>query len=189
MTENTEEFLSAIKKYDSIQTLNNAQQFAVTVQTMIDEARTARLIVSREPDIIQDDYDEPSEKIQKIEKYQELASVIQGVSSDADNTDETRKATLVIENASEQEKIVLDVFENGLSENHLSNSYSCTQMEDGTIRVFFKGTEVGSFNLRGGNSWICYPMGNSGKTKRFDGPVEEVADKTSNWLRYIMNYL
>ena len=53
----------------------------------------------------------------------------------------------------------------------------------------YKGSNVGTVSLRDGNSSISYPMGNSGKIKTVDGTVEELAEKTSNWLRYIINYL
>lgn len=90
---------------------------------------------------------------------------------------------------SEPEKIILETFWNGLIENGLPTVCKCRRISDGTIEVSYKGSNVGAVSLRDGNSSISYPMGNSGKIKTVDGTVEELAEKTSNWLRYIINYL
>lgn len=88
-----------------------------------------------------------------------------------------------------EENIILETFRGTLEKNMLAITYKTKRNGDGSIDVIYKGKMVGSFNLDEGQSWLTYPMGNSGRFKRVEGSIEELAENTSNWVRFIMNYL
>lgn len=176
-----------------ISNINNAQRFSTTVKVMIEEAQQARLLAAQEPQFMQDEAisyenDEP-EVFQEINSYSEHSSYNLddgGNPSASSNNDMMECLPLDVSDA---EKTILEAFWNGLTQNGLPTSCKCRRISDGTIEVIYKGSNVGTVSLRNGNSSISYPMGNSGKTKTVEGTVEELAEKTSNWLRYIINYL
>ena len=176
-----------------ISNIGNAQQFSSIVKVMIEEAQQARLLAAQEPALTQDESEsyefDNSEDFQEINSYSE----VKPEASDMDVVKNTGNPSNMMDyvpiDVSESERIVLEAFWNGLIENGLPTVCKCRRIGDGTIEVNYKGSNVGAVSLRDGNLSISYPMGNSGKIKTVDGTVEELAEKTSNWLRYIINYL
>lgn len=176
-----------------ISNINNAQQFSTIVKTMIEEAQQVRLLAAQEPALTQHEIE--SYEYDKSEEFQEISSYSEAKpeASDIDVFKSSGNPSNIVDympiDVSEPEKIILETFWNGLIENGLPTVCKCRRISDGTIEVSYKGSNVGAVSLRDGNSSISYPMGNSGKIKTVDGTVEELAEKTSNWLRYIINYL
>lgn len=129
------------------------------------------------------------EEVQKSEKYSELTAIMQGVKEKVQADSGKEIDSFVLTDANDQERILLEKFWNGLLDNNLPTDCKSTRLSSGTINVEYKGTLVGSINFRSENAWMSYPIGNSGKIKKIEGTAEELCEKVSNWIRFIMNYL
>lgn len=176
-----------------VSNIGNAQQFSSIVKVMIEEAQQARLAAVQESAIMQDEYssyveNEP-EDYQEINHYSENDADEYETSRAVSAGNSTDMMAYMPTDVCESERTILEAFWNGLIQNGLPTTCNCRRISDGTIEVSYKGSNVGSISLKGGNSTITYPMGNSGKIKTVEGTDEELAKKTSNWLRYIINYL
>lgn len=173
-----------------ISNINNARQFSSIVKKMIDEAEKVRTIAEQEKKQIQSAPVQPkSEEVQKSDKYSELTAIMQSVKEKAQADSGKGIDSFVLADANAQERILLEKFWNGLLDNNLPTDCKSTRLSSGTINVEYKGTLVGSINFRSENAWMSYPIGNSGKIKKIEGTAEELCEKVSNWLRFIMNYL
>lgn len=173
-----------------ISNIQNAKQFASNVKDMIEDAKQARISAEQEmrqiPPAPVKQYAE-NEEFQKSQR--EISDTMKSIQNKVMMTKVTHFNEFVLTDASSQERTILETFWNELVENKLDTVCQCRRLKDGTIEIQYKGTHIGSMNFRSGNSWISYPLGNSGKAKQVEGTTEELSKKVSNWLRYIMNYL
>lgn len=173
-----------------ISNVNNARQFSNVVKKMIDEAERVRKIAEQEVKQIQSvPVQMEDEELQKKEMRSDFTNIIQGVKEKIQSGSVVKIDDFVLSDANDQEKRALENFWNGLQENKLPTDCRCTRLSSGTINVEYKETLIGSINFRNENAWMSYPIGNSGKIKKIEGTAEELSEKVSNWIRFIMNYL
>lgn len=173
-----------------ISNVNNARQFSNVVKKMNDEAERVRKIAEQEVRQMQSvPVQMEDEELQKKEMRSDFTNIMQGVKEKIHSGSIVKIDDFVLSDANDQEKRVLENFWNGLQESKLPADCRCTRLTSGTINVEYKETLIGSINFRNENPWMSYPIGNSGKIKKIEGTAEELSEKVSNWIRFIMNYL
>ena len=173
-----------------ISNIENARQFATTVQAMIGEAEQARLLANTESmsKETSDSNDYSYDNVEDESQWNE-ESVLHTHNDNVDVTTGKNVDDWILD-ANEEEQKLLDFLWGKLDENNLSRANcSIKKSNDGTIEILYKGSSIGKANFTSPDAWLEYPMGNSGKIKHIDGTSEELIEKTSNWIRYIINYM
>lgn len=180
-----------------ISNVENARSFKSLLSQMIEEAKQMHLVTEQEmiqmqqasvSEPVYEDMPEQQE-ILEIRSYQEIADTKYGQGNR--NTLFAPKTfdDFVLMDTLDSERNLLEMFWNGLISNGIQTSCKAIRQSDGSITIEYKGKDVGSFCLRSGNSWLSYPLGNSGKNKQVDGNIDELGQHVNKWIRYIMNYL
>ncbi len=178
-----------------ISNIDNTRQFTETVKTMIKDAEQAKLLSATEgisPDNMTSNTsnDKTVNGRQKNEIGEKLTEVLHAALlnkelQDVENTNDT-----CLLDMSDEEQRVIEAFLNKLDENNiLRGEFDFKRSSDDAIEIIYQKAFVGRMNMTSTNAWLEYPIGNSGKSKRIEGSIDELIEKTSNWLRYIINYM
>ena len=178
-----------------ISNIDNARQFTEIVKTMIKDAEQAKLLSATEvinPNGVESNAsdNETVNGWQKNEMGEKSVEVLHVAAANkelqcVENTNDT-----CFSDMSDKEQRLIETFLNKLDEsNVLRGECDFKKSQDGTIEIIYKKARVGQVNMTSANEWLEYPIGNSGKSKRIEGSGDELMEKTSNWLRYIINYM
>lgn len=173
-----------------VSNIENAKQFATTVQTMIREAEQTRLLANTES-MSKETSDSDDYSYNKVEdESQQNEEAVLHTYNDNVYAATEKNVDDLIPDVNEEEQKLLGFLRDKLDENNLSRkNCSIKKLNDGTIEILYKGASIGKANLTSPNAWLEYPMGNTGKIKRLNGTGEELIEKTSNWIRYMVNYM